>query len=272
MSIPCLLDSLLDITDTLDRSSQVLVGLDFDGTLTAIGPRPDEVTLSQPVRSVLDQLSQIDRVTVMIVSGRRLDDVAGRVGLPRLIYAGNHGMEIRGPGLSFVEPTAVERSGRLERLTSALGQRLAQVAGVLVEPKGLTTSVHFRNVSVESRDQLARLVRKIVASDANDFILTSGLCVWEIRPRTSWNKGEALRWMMKRLGRCDNPIVFYLGDDRTDEDVFDRLTDAVTVKIGDRTVPTQARYWLPDSESVLAFLHWLLESSPLKARFGRKDH
>ncbi len=101
-----LTESLPEIASRIDRAESILLGLDFDGTLTPIRPRPEEVVLPEPVRAVLARLAGLPRVTLMIVSGRSLGDVASRVGLPQLIYAGNHGLEIRGPGLVFVEPTA----------------------------------------------------------------------------------------------------------------------------------------------------------------------
>ena len=130
--------------------------------------------------------------------------------------------------------------------------------GALVEPKGLTTSVHYRNVSPEHRDDLARIVHEAVATDAARFVLTAGHCVWEIRPRVRWHKGQASTGSSAiseiRRGR----LVFYLGDDRTDEDAFASLPDGVTVKVGSPGAPTRARYRLPDPDSVQAFLVWLV--------------
>jgi trehalose-phosphatase len=114
------------------------------------------------------------------------------------------------------------------------------------------------------------LVRETVASEPENFVLTSGHCVWEIRPRVSWHKGEAIRWLAGHLAASAAPLVFYLGDDRTDEDAFACLPGAMTARIGDRTVPTAARYWLPDPQAVFVFLDWLARSSPLSTRATRK--
>src|SRR6516165_5006759 len=106
MNTPCLLEVLPEIAARINSSGSILLGLDFDGTLTPLRERYDEVVLAEQVRALLSRLSLDRRVTVMILSGRSLPDVAGRVGLSGLIYAGNHGLEIEGPGVSFVEPTA----------------------------------------------------------------------------------------------------------------------------------------------------------------------
>lgn len=254
-----LLDHLPELAARLDAGGPILLGLDFDGTLAPLCGHPDSVVLADAVRETVARLAAIDRVTVMIVSGRGLSDVAGKVALADLIYAGNHGMEIEGPGLSFVEPTAAALVRPLEGITEGLRARLASLPGTLVEPKGLTTCIHYRNVPAEHHDDVARILREAADSHGDRFLLTSGHQVWEIRPRTGWHKGEALRWAIDQLGG-DAPLAFFLGDDRTDEDAFASLpADSITVKIGHPESPTLARYRLDDPDAVHAFLQWLAE-------------
>lgn len=242
----------------LADGSPILIGLDFDGTLTPIRPRPDMVELSEDVRATLARLAAVPRVSVAIVSGRGLRDLVGRVGLSGLIYAGNHGLEIEGPGLSFVEPTAASLSGRLEEIAQAISTRLADVAGVLLERKGLTASVHYRNVEPGRRDDVAWIVASVVSSDPDRFVVTAGHRVWEVRPRVDWHKGRALAWIMDRLGGPGSLRTLYLGDDRTDEDAFAVLPpDAVTVRVGEPSAPTLARYRLSDTDAVKGFLNRL---------------
>ncbi|HEY7515250.1 MAG TPA: trehalose-phosphatase, partial [Vicinamibacteria bacterium] len=76
-----------------------------------------------------------------------------------------------------------------------------------------------------------------------------------VEVRLTWaNKGEAA----DRLLSDTTPqpgFVLAVGDDRTDEDVFERLpADAWTVHVGDG--PSKARFNLPDPEGV----HRLLTS------------
>jgi trehalose 6-phosphate phosphatase len=255
------MDVLPEIAARIDRAGSILLGLDFDGTLTPLRPRPDEATLAEPVRALLARLSACGRVTVMIISGRSLPDLAHKVGLPELIYAGDHGLEIQGPGVEFVEPTAATMVQRLEEVTDDLRTRLGGLRGALIEPKRLTTSIHYRNVPPERWNDLARIVHDAVASDPARFALTSGHRVWEIRPRVAWHKGRALDWARQHLGSAADQLVFYLGDDRTDEDAFASLSDGITVMVGEPRQPTRARYWLPDPDSVHAFLDWLARSS-----------
>jgi Trehalose-6-phosphatase len=70
--------------------------LDFDGTLTPVMPDPDSVFLDATVRRVLQEIQDTGRIAIGIISERSLDEIRGRVGICGIIYAGNHGMEIRG--------------------------------------------------------------------------------------------------------------------------------------------------------------------------------
>ncbi len=261
MSIPDLMDELPEVAQRIEQSGRILVGLDLDGTLAPIRPRPEDVEVAESVRGILGRLSRVRRCTLAIVTGRSLKDLNARIKLPGLFYAGNHGLEIRGPGTSLIEPTAAALADRLAEVTSELKKRLAGVAGAVVEAKGLTTSVHYRNVAASQCEELAQVVRDSIEKDGDRFALSWGHRVWEILPRVSWNKGDAMEWIIRHLGEPADLLVFYLGDDRTDEDAFGRLASAVTVKVGERTATTKARFWLPDPQAVERFLNWLARAA-----------
>ena len=74
-----------------------------------------------------------------------------------------------------MEPTAAALVDRLRELTTRLEGLLAEIPGALVEPKGLTTSVHYRNVPPEHRDHLARIVHETVEPDTTRFVLTAAM-------------------------------------------------------------------------------------------------
>lgn len=255
--IPCLTEVLPKIAERINRSGPIVLGLDFDGTVTPLRSRPEKVWLSEPMRAVLARLSHNKRVTVMLVSGRSIEDLINRVALPGLVYAGNHGLEIRSEGLEFVEPVSRTLASRLQQLTEVLAARVRATPGVVLEPKGLTTSVHFRTVAPGLWEELAAAVQEAVAKDTERFVVTSGHRVWEIRPRVPWNKGTALTWVIEQLALQGDRLVIYAGDDQTDEDAFACHPDDVTVKVGDPATPTAARYWLADPAAVLLFLQWL---------------
>jgi trehalose-phosphatase len=245
-----------EIGARIRAAPRCLLCLDFDGTLAEFVGDPDTARLSPKTERLLRALAERDRLSIAIVSGRDRLDLERRVGIAGLIYAGNHGLEISGPGFEFVEPTAAARVAELHELAKVLSARLEGIAGAIVEDKGLTISVHYRLVSEQACEEVRRVVHATLSATNHPFILVAGEKVHEIRPRVSWTKGSAVAWIRERLGQPD-PLPIYIGDDTTDEDAFAAVREggiAVKVRTGGETA---ARYSLNDPAEVNKFLEWL---------------
>jgi len=250
-----LFDHLPQIASSVRDASYVFLSLDFDGTLAPITVNPGTATMPVESRRALKALEAGHRSSVAIISGRALPDLRERVRMEEIIYAGNHGLEITGPGLHFVEPNAALRVEALEELSRHLQVRLRHIPGVEVESKVLTSSIHFRRASVSSLDEVHKTVLDALTPVVSLFQVTQGLQVFEIRPRVNWHKGLAIRWIRDALGQRD-ALVVYIGDDLTDEDAFRALPDGITISVG-RVSGTCARYYVEVQESVQDFLRWL---------------
>lgn len=257
MVIP-LSEQLPDIARRLGRSAHLLVLLDYDGTLTPLVDRPQNAFLDARLRETIATLARKPRCTVAILSGRALEDVRERVGIDGLIYAGNHGLEIEGPGLSFLCAAAAEEMQSMHELAGQLMKRFRSVPGVLVEDKRLTLSIHHRLVPEGRMTEFRAILADTVSALNPCFQVTEGNKVHEIRPRAEWNKGIAAVWI--RQQSCPGEVLsIYLGDDRTDEDAFAVLKEGITVKVGNSS-DTAADYSLDSPRDVARFLEWLIDA------------
>jgi len=81
------------LCERLRNSESLYLGLDFDGTLTPIADHPNSTVLSSRSRDVLKRLSERDGVKMAVLSGRSLDDLQERVGVPGVFLAGSSGLE-----------------------------------------------------------------------------------------------------------------------------------------------------------------------------------
>jgi trehalose 6-phosphate phosphatase len=247
------LPSALGVVPALSKQREPFVVLDYDGTLAPIAPRPDLATMTRSMREAVAALAA--RTPVAILSGRALDDVAARVGLDAVIYAGCHGLEIRGPSLAYRHPEAARFSSSLDSAAEALNADLAAIEGALVEHKGLAIAVHRRLVAPARHAEIAAIVMRVADSHPS-LVRKGGKMVDELLPAVDWDKGKALRLMVDAL--AGERFVIFLGDDRTDEDAFAALGDEgapIIVAAGPR--PTAARYRLDDLDDVERFLRSL---------------
>jgi trehalose-phosphatase len=228
--------------------------LDYDGTLAPIAARPELATLPEETRRVMRGLAE--RFPVAVLSGRGREDVAARVGLDDLIYAGSHGFDIAGPALAREVGAGIPAV--IERAAAGLAGRLAGLPGVIVEPKRYAVSVHHR---LADEADLPRIEAAVDAVLAGHPELRKGLGkkLFELRPALDWDKGSALLWLLEELSGDVFPL--YLGDDLTDEDAFRAVQGTgLGILVTEEPRPTAATYALRDPGEVLAFLERLASS------------
>ena len=250
----------------LRDARRVLLLTDYDGTLTPIVERPELANLSKETRRLLQALARQRHFTVGVISGRALVDLKDKIGINGIICAGNHGLEIEGPGIRFVNPMAEDLKPIIRILYYVLSRTLGIIRGVLVEHKGLGLSIHYRLVEGHQAKEVENIVHRVVGgAQANGKVrITSGKKVYEVRPAITWDKGKAIKLLMKRYGkggRRSGLVPLYLGDDLTDEDgfkVIENYGNGISVFVGEPNRYSAARYFLKSPAEVAVFLEILL--------------
>lgn len=201
------------------QTGKLVLLLDFDGTLSPIVPNAEDAQLTSTARVALTALRDRIDVDVAIISGRAIPDLRQRLDLRGLLLAGNHGMEIEGPGVSEVATEALDARSALERTIARISADLTGIAGAWIEDKRLTLTIHHRQADPAAEP----IVREIVASAVSaeeGLRLTSGKQVIEVRPDVEYDKGTAVQFLLRHLEPPPGAPVLYLGDDTTDEDAF----------------------------------------------------
>ena len=262
-----LLTSWPTVKERLSRARQILFLSDFDGTLAPIAEKPELVQMPEKIRQILEDLSKSRDVKVGIISGRSLTDLKDKVNIDSVIYSVNHGFEIEGPGLSFVNPAAMEAAPLFKSIRQILSATLNTIRGVRIEDKGITLSIHYRQVDENRVKDVRYLVERAISSPLSLGMLkvTSGKKVYEVRPAVDWDKGKAIRFLMKRYGkggRRSGLAPIYLGDDTTDEDGFriiEKYGNGLSIYVGEYKPVSAARYYLRSPEEVYLFLVRLAE-------------
>jgi trehalose 6-phosphate phosphatase len=241
-------------------AGHLLLGLDFDGTIAPIVPRPEDAALLPDAGAVLRSLARRADTWIAILSGRALADIARRVPLDGAFYAGNHGLEITGPGVHRVHERAADSLALMAEISRRLQHDLAGVAGAQLEDKGLTLSVHYRRAPDDRSARQAREIVEQMCAPYEQLRVTHGKKIVEVRPAVDWDKGEALRFLRDTIdgGEPAAPTVF-IGDDRTDEDAFAQVGPRGHGIIVADPVPTAtaAHAYLRSPAEVVEFLRGL---------------
>ena len=250
----------------ISAASHILLLSDYDGTLTPIVRRPEEAILSPEVRDKIHALAEAPAFSVGIISGRSLSEIKAMVGMAGIYYAGNHGLEIEGPGLKLIIPAAEAAQAEIKDLIRQLSTKLASFEGVIIEDKGLSLSIHYRLVKENEVNAVAEIFHQITSPLLREgrIKVTSGKKVWEVRPPIDWHKGKAVETIMreiKKIVQCEKLLTIYLGDDTTDEDAFQVMhrPQGWSIFVGQENPTSNAEYFLNSTSEVSTFLSRLLE-------------
>lgn len=246
------------ITDRLDERRLALF-FDYDGTLTPIVRRPEDATLSDGMRSLLRELA--NRVTVAIISGRDLLDVRKMVALDDLYFAGSHGFDLAGPDdMHMQQDEALEHLPDLDAAQSALEERLKEIDTAWVERKRFAIAVHFREADERDTDRVESAVDEVRNAQPR-LRKKGGKKIFELQPDVAWDKGRAVCWLLDHLGLAGPEVLpIYVGDDITDEDAFEALSDrGLGIRVGEPAERTNAAFYLRDTAELEQFCRELLK-------------
>jgi trehalose-phosphatase len=251
---------------SVKAASHVLILADYDGTLTQIVGRPEDAVLSAGVRQKLQALAGKSGISAGVISGRSLKELKSLVAIEGIYYSGNHGMEIEGPGLKYVNSQAEAARITMQEMAAQLAEALENIDGVIIQEKGLSVSVHYRLVKPEKEDDVTGAVKRITAPhvDKGEISVYPMKKVWEIRPQVDWNKGKAVEFIGREIKaklKASRLLTIYLGDDTTDEDAFKVLhrPDGWSIFVGSEKASSSAAYYLNSVVEVEEFLDRLIK-------------
>jgi trehalose 6-phosphate phosphatase len=177
--------------------------LDVDGVLAPIVPVPHEATVPEETRAELLRLHG-RYALVACISGRSGADARRVVGLPELVYVGEHGLEL--------EPEAAKWS-------EALHAFAATVDWEDIERKPLTLTFHYRRA--ENVEEALKMLDAVAVRARHEGLVPKfGRKVLELRPPVAAHKGTAV---VHLLGERGLERALYAGDDTTDLDAFNAV-------------------------------------------------
>jgi trehalose 6-phosphate phosphatase len=193
--------------------------LDVDGTIVDMAVTPGSVTVADSLRASLRELHKRCDGALALVSGRLIGDIDNLFAPLRLPAIGGHGAEMRPTEDSPIQARTADAIG--EGLRKLVMAAAAVDPRVIVEDKTSSLAVHYRLAPHMEQPLKTKIAAIIARLGLRDLEILPGKAVIEIKS-TRFSKGVAVRELMKLPPFQDRKPVF-LGDDTTDETVFDIL-------------------------------------------------
>ena len=225
---------------------------DIDGTLVEIASAPSSVVVSDDLPHIISRLQTLSGGAVSLITGRSVSDVESFFPLEGLAVAGQHGLEMR--DASGEVEVAFSSGADFAAIRSELGSIASRHAGLIVENKGESIALHYRQAP-RLAGYAHRVMKKIQAAHGSDLVIQKGKRVVELKPAGA-DKGSAIRELMLAPPFAGRTPVF-VGDDITDEAGFTLVNSmgGHSVKVG--SGKSEAKWRLRD---VTAVRQWLSEA------------
>ena len=239
-----------------------LLLLDYDGTLAPFTRVPSEAKPSTELVEQLEKMASDPKNEVVVISGRDEKTLESWLGKLAISLVAEHGASIRLKGGTWQKQFNIQE-GWKERIRPIMELFTSRCPGSFVEEKDNTLAWHYRNAVAElgfnrSRE-LINAISQLIANTSLQVI--DGNKVLEVR-QSGVDKGTTA---MKLMNNCQPDFLFSIGDDATDEDMFNILKKhGYTIKIGNGA--TSADYNVLQQSEVLPLLSKLINSANLKEK------
>lgn len=231
-----------------------LILLDYDGTLVHFTEHPAAAAPSPKVRSLLKRLCASSENHIVVISGRRRENLEGWLDGLRLTLVAEHGAWVRPPGTDGWKPTVNLDLRWKDRIRPILERFTQRVPGSAIEEKEASIAWHSRRVDVDVGARAAReLLDALTHLTANlEIAVSVGKKVVEVRS-SRVSKGT---FFLANLADQSWDFILAIGDDWTDESLFTVLPpEAFTVRVG--LSASTARYNLERPDDALRLLESL---------------
>jgi trehalose-phosphatase len=236
----------------------LLLCLDFDGTLSPIASTPEEAVLPAMIKEMLEDLLSFPKMVVSVISGRALDDLKSKIGIKGIIYIGNHGFESE---KGYLCEISEECRRALEMARIEWSDIAGKYEGSYFQDKNITLSLHFRNIENSKENILREEIRKTFESwpvkEKSSLHLSEGKKVFELRPNVECHKGTAMQYLIEQY---PEHLPIYIGDDVTDEDAFRAVNPpGLTIRVGYRE-RSEAGFYINDQDETATVLKLIKET------------
>lgn len=219
---------ILDLAHDYQVAKKRIILLDYDGILVPFYDNPDDSKPSKKTLTLLKNLSNDPKNTVVIVSGRTMHDLDGWLGHLKLGMVAEHGAFIKNKGTWQAKFGGA--AGWKAQIEPILEIYSAKTKGAFTEEKNQAMVWHYRKSPPFQAQKNLTILKRVLRPELKRLGLKAydGNKILEIKP-PALNKGAAVKeWLRKPAD-----FIMIIGDDYTDEDMFKVASnEAYSIKVG----------------------------------------
>jgi trehalose 6-phosphate synthase/phosphatase len=257
-------DEKAQVLEAYRNAKNRLILLDYDGTLVPFYMKPHEAVPGDVIKEIVSRLSRSNRNKVMLISGRDADTLDTWFKGISIDLVAEHGS-------MFCAAGSGEWKGRpdipmewKEEVRACIQKYEKLIPGSFIEEKKYSIAWHYRAIeNIDEETVKLNLSKELTLLNLNDsFSILQGNKVIEVKS-SHINKGKFVEGL---LSANTFDFVLAIGDDVTDEDMFNVLRgeEHYTIKVG--LGSTSARYNLIGVNNVLSFLDQLSAGKEISRR------
>lgn len=244
------------VAEKYNLAERRLLMLDYDGTLVPFFEDPELARPDNRLSNILARLNADKRNEVVIISGRRKEDMESFFDEIGMTLVAEHGGFYKLPSADWRQTFL--RPDWIVPVSRAVKALTVQYEGSLLEEKYYSVAWHYRAIastfSLEEKRKVLDALHGL--SDFGKFMIDENHCTIEFRTPLI---GKGLFLDMRNDGEYSFKMA--LGDGRTDEDLFRKMgDDDFSIRIGESS-DSVARFHLASQHEVLPFLAKLLAAN-----------
>ena len=246
-----------EILEKFKNAKNRILFLDYDGTLVNFTDKPEKAKPDQELIDLVHKLNQSANTDVVLISGRDKDTLGSWWQEIPVELISEHGVWMRQKDSEW-ELSENVNNDWMSAVRPVIETFVDRTPGTFIEDKNYSLAWHYRKADPElgeiRANELSNVLKELISN--RGLSVLEGNKVLEIKS-SGVNKGKASN---KKLVGKDYDFIFAIGDDWTDEYMFEELPEeSFTVKVGMKK--TSARYYIEDTSKVRDILKDFAENS-----------
>lgn len=249
------------------KGKNILLFCDFDGTLAPIHANPSRVDVLEETKKLLTEMTQKKKINFVLVSGRDHNFLQefctkNNYHFPLAACHGAYSYEPDSKEWQHLIPHDAENWKK--NILDVFKHYTSRTPGSFFEDKGHALTWHYRNSPTEFSDFVAKklFIELEESLTSLPVQVSRGKKIIEVKSQYA-SKGHFVQHFLEKQEYLPD-VVIAIGDDTSDEEMFDYLQNnssvqSFCIKVGQEN--TSAKYALSNQSKVDSFLLNILTNS-----------